>query len=150
MSLTLQFRPMTDADLPQVLVLEQRSQPHPWTETLFRRELENPHAAIDLALAGGCPVGYVVSWLVAGELEIQNVVTDPDWRRRGVAKAILLRLLAAAPARGAERALLEVRSGNAGAIALYAGLGFVVDGRRRGYYSDGEDAVLMSLLLVEC
>lgn len=147
--MNLQFRPMTDADLPQVLVLEQRSQPHPWTEVLFRRELENPHAAIDLALAAERPVGYVVSWLVAGELEIQNVVTDPDWRRRGVAKALLERLVADAVTRGAERALLEVRSSNVGAIALYAGFGFVVDGQRRGYYSDGEDAVLMSLPLVE-
>jgi len=56
-------------------------------------------------------------------------------------------LLERARAARAERADLEVRAGNAAAIALYASEGFVPVGRRRRYYGNGEDALLMSLVL---
>ena len=51
---------------------------------------------------------------------------------------------------GAVEMELEVRAGSSGAIALYTGLGFIVVGRRAGYYRDpNEDAVLMQLKLAE-
>jgi ribosomal-protein-alanine N-acetyltransferase len=78
---------------------------------------------------------------------VLDVVTAPESRRSGVGRALMLEALGDGGQRGATRALLEVRRSNAPAIALYRSLGFLHDTVRRGYYQDGEDAVLMSLSL---
>lgn len=90
-------------------------------------------------------VGYAAARLTPDAAEILDVVVDPAWRRRGVATRLLTGLLDAVRQRGAAAATLEVRAGNLGARALYGHLGFVVEGRRPGYYRDGEDALLLWL-----
>ena len=67
----------------------------------------------------------------------------PDHRRQGFGRGVLLQLLASARQRGLERATLEVRASNHTALALYESLGFRTAGRRRRYYSDGEDALIL-------
>jgi len=140
----LLIRPMLAGDLDRVAALESASHDHPWSMELFRRELANPVARIDLLLTGAVLVGYLCSWLVAGELEIQNVVISVRFRRQGLAERLIGQALTRARAEGAIRALLEVRAGNAPALGLYRKLGFVACGLRRSYYPDGEDAVLMT------
>lgn len=93
--------------------------------------------------------GFVVCQVVLDDLNILNVAVAPRAQRRGIASALLERLLAAQPG-GAGRCLLDVRESNVAARALYQKLGFSEDGVRRNYYptSQGrEDAVLMSLSL---
>jgi [ribosomal protein S18]-alanine N-acetyltransferase len=145
MDFDYQLRSMTRADLDQVLALEQRCHPQPWSRTTFERELANKVARIDLLLIDEVVVGYLCSWQVAGELEIQNIVTAPEWRRKGLARLLMHELLKRASAGQIERTLLEVRAGNAAAIALYKRFGFRIDTRRDNYYADGEAAILMSL-----
>jgi ribosomal-protein-alanine N-acetyltransferase len=140
-----QIRGMTSEDLDPVLELEQRCHRHPWSRAVFVRELAQEVSAIDLLLLGDQLAGYVVSWSVAGEVEIQNIVTAPKLRRKGLAIILLQHVLVRAAEQGSRRALLEVRAGNAAAIALYERLGFKINGRREHYYSDGEAALLMSL-----
>ena len=89
-------------------------------------------------------VGYAGGWVVDGDVQILKVGIDPDWRRRGVARMLLARVADDARNLGARTCSLEVRAANAGAQALYGALGLTVAGKRPRYYSDGEDAVIMT------
>jgi len=142
--LDILIRAMRDDDLEQVVALERECHRHPWSKDLFRQELANPVAQIELIFVGAVLAGFLCTWRVADELEIQNVVTSTSYRRQGLAERLIEQALLRARADGARRSLLEVRSGNAPARRLYHKLGFVESGLRRGYYPDGEDAVLMS------
>lgn len=93
-------------------------------------------------------VGYILTWLVADELHVLNVATEPSLRRRGVGRALVEQAVAFARQHRVRIVLLEVRRGNRAAIQLYRSFGFSVAGLRRGYYSDNaEDAIEMVLVL---
>ena len=136
---------MGEADLEAVVCLEKEAQTSPWNAEMFRQELRNPLAHIDLLWCAGRLAGYLCSLFVAGELHILNVVTSPEMRRRGVAYALVRHVLQRSLRQGLEAAFLEVRYGNQAAIALYEEFGFRPGAVRRNYYSDGEDALLMKL-----
>lgn len=135
---------LRENDLPAVLAIEQQSYPHPWTAEQFLQELENPVAAVELIWSGDHLAGYICYWLIVGELQILNIATSPQFRRRGVAGQLLMHVFACCADQALERAWLEVRAGNKAAIALYQQQGFVADTVRAGYYRDGEDALLMA------
>ena len=143
------IEPMTVGDLPEVLGIERTSFPSPWTEANFRHEIEgNPFAWNIVARAGGRVAGFACAYVVAGELMINDLAVDASCRRRGTGRALLAHLVDGARSRACRRATLEVRPSNAPARALYAGAGFVVVGRRGGYYADtGEDALLLECAL---
>lgn len=86
----------------------------------------------------GC---WAIGQAVAGECHVLDVRVAEELRRRGLGRALVEALVEAC---AAEVAHLEVRADNAGAIALYAAIGFGEIGRRRAYYPDGCDALLMS------
>lgn len=134
---------MKAADLPEVLEIEGQCQPDPWSEAMFHGELNNPCATVEVCVLEGAVVGFLCSWLVQGELSILNLATAPQRQRRGIAARLLQGCLDRAAQAGLERAWLEVRAGNAGAIALYRRFGFVEAGRRKKYYADGEDALVL-------
>jgi len=100
-----------------------------------------------LEMAGGfglcVPEGFVLARVAADEAEILTLAVVPEARRQGVGAGLLAGAMAAAAARGAAAMFLEVAEGNAAARALYAAAGFAEVGRRRGYYPDGGDAVVM-------
>ncbi len=87
--------------------------------------------------------GLVLARMAADEAEVLTIGVAPDTRRRGHGAALLRGALAAARARGAGAMFLEVAAGNAPALALYAREGFAEVGRRRRYYSDGADALVL-------
>lgn len=134
---------MQPEDLEAVYQLECASQSEPWSRQHFIDEINNPVASVDLYWCGATLTGFLCTWLVAGELQVQNLVTLPEFRRRGIAA----RLLEYAITRGSRSDLtaiwLEVRAGNVAAIALYERFGFKVSGTRLRYYPDGEDALVM-------
>jgi ribosomal-protein-alanine N-acetyltransferase len=89
-------------------------------------------------------IGFCSFWRVFDELHINNLAVDPAYRRRGVAAALLTRVLAEAPRMGARRTLLEVRRSNSGARQLYERFGFSIAGTRRNYYTQPvEDALVL-------
>ncbi len=95
-------------------------------------------------------LGFAVGKAIGAEsaAELESVVVEATARRGGVGRALCEAVVAWC--RGEEAAVveLEVRTGSAGAIALYTGLGFAAVGRRRGYYREPvEDAVMMRLLV---
>jgi ribosomal-protein-alanine acetyltransferase/tRNA threonylcarbamoyl adenosine modification protein YeaZ len=138
------LRPFRDADIPEVAAVERRVFSDPWPESFFRGELGQPLVYARVAERGGALAGYCIAWLGAGTAHLGNLAVVPETRRRGVATALLLDLLARVREGDVDTLTLEVRASNFAAQALYRAHGFRLAGLRRGYYSDtGEDALLM-------
>lgn len=136
----------------QVLAIESRVYPRPWSPTLFASELAQRDTRTYLiarARDGGRTrriIGYGGVMVAVGEAHITTLATHPDHHRRKVGARLLCALLRTAIDRGAGAATLEVRSTNAGAQALYRSVGFAPVGVRPRYYGEtGEDAVVMWL-----
>jgi [ribosomal protein S18]-alanine N-acetyltransferase len=87
--------------------------------------------------------GFVLARAAGGEAEILTLAVLPAARRRGLGGALMAAALAGAALRGAAVMFLEVAAGNAAACGLYHGLGFAGVGRRRCYYPDGSDALVL-------
>lgn len=138
-------------DLDRIVAIEQESFATPWSRKMLEVELEgkNPFSRFLTARwrtdgPDGEVVGYIGFWIVFDELRVMNVAVAPEMRRRGIARALVERAMAAGREGGAERALLEVRASNEGARRLYERLGFRQVALRRRYYTQpDEDAVLM-------
>jgi ribosomal-protein-alanine N-acetyltransferase len=139
----LDIRRLTYADLPQLIAIERRAFPTPWSMAMFVLELSKPAGVCLAALRGGEMVGYLICSRYDTVWHIMNVAVDPIERRKGIATAMLTDLLRRIDSPTA-RFTLEVRESNHGAIELYERFGFRAAGRRRRYYQDnGEDAVVM-------
>lgn len=141
------IRKMIEADLEQVVAIDQVSFSLPWPARSFHYELTDNFTSRNwVAEVDGRVAAMMVGWLIVDELHVATIATHPDYRGRGIGKKILIHALQAARDEGVFRAFLEVREGNAAAIKMYQNLGFVEDGRRKEYYKDkNEDAILMSL-----
>ncbi|QNN51457.1 ribosomal protein S18-alanine N-acetyltransferase [Nocardioides mesophilus] len=135
------------ADVAAVVRLEQELfGPDAWSEPQVREELLGARRRSWVALAGPAPgrvVGYAVTLRSGDVADLQRIGVDPAHRRRGLARALLAGAVDAAAADGAVRLLLEVSAGNAAAIGFYAAVGFAPIARRRRYYRDGSDALVM-------
>ncbi len=137
--------PMQASDLETVHRLECLCQQNPWSRRHFADELANPVATVDLYWRGTGLAGFLCCWLVAGELQVQNLATAPSLRREGIAARLMTHALYRSGRNGGlTAAWLEVRAGNTPAIALYERFGFTVSGVRKAYYPDGEDALVMT------
>lgn len=137
------IRRLTYADLPQVIALERRAFPTPWSLAMFVLELSKPGGVCLAARHDGGLVGYLICSRYDTVWHIMNVAVDPARRRVGVATALLQELFERVGDDNA-RFTLEVRTSNAAAISLYERFGFRTAGTRRRYYQDnGEDALIM-------
>jgi ribosomal-protein-alanine N-acetyltransferase len=149
---------MTEHDLLEVVEIEESSGLSRWGWTAYYSELQggNRHLMLGAQIADsgqthGAPklAGYIVGRMGADELHINNVAVRESYRRRGIGRALLNRILEAGERSGVPCAFLELRAGNAAALALYEGCGFHVTSRRRNYYSEPvEDALVMTIQLV--
>ncbi|PZU97612.1 MAG: ribosomal-protein-alanine N-acetyltransferase [Leptolyngbya sp.] len=92
---------------------------------------------------GSTLLGLGCYWAILDEAHITVLAIDPRYQRRGLGKWLLVNLLTDANERALTRATLEVRPSNSRALALYESLGFETLGRRRRYYADGEDALIL-------
>ena len=136
--------PMTQAHISRIAELETICFSDPWPDAAIRSELENPLSYWLVAVDGDQVVGYVGSQSVMGEADIMNVAVDPAYRRKGVAKNLLVSLERDLSAKEVHSLTLEVRASNAPAITLYDSLGFVQVGRRPSYYhKPKEDALIL-------
>jgi [ribosomal protein S18]-alanine N-acetyltransferase len=143
MTLDLEIRRLTYADLPQVIAIERRAFPTPWSLAMFVLELSKPSGISLAALLDGRIVGYLVCSRYDTVWHVMNVAVDVNLLRQGIATALLERLFDMAD-KPNEQYTLEVRTSNEAAIRLYERFDFRAAGRRRAYYHDNrEDALIM-------
>ena len=137
-----------DPHLDEIVAIERRAYPTPWSRTMFAGELSKPTSlclgAFDAPT--GRLVGYVIASRYVDAWHVMNVCVDPVFQGHGIAATLLERLLALTDGDGRQGYTLEVRVSNERAIRLYQRLGFVNRGIRRAYYTDNrEDAIVMWL-----
>jgi [ribosomal protein S18]-alanine N-acetyltransferase len=138
----IRIRSLTYADLPQVIAIERRSFPTPWSLAMFVLELSKPSGVCLAAVENGAIVGYLVCSKYDRVWHLMNIAVDPAARNRGFGHRLLEALFDRAGQN--ESYTLEVRTSNAPAIALYEQYGFRSAGTRPRYYQDtGEDAMIM-------
>jgi ribosomal-protein-alanine N-acetyltransferase len=138
------IRTLTLGDLDVIEEIERRSYPTPWSRSMFAGELAKPASLCLGAFEGEQLGGYLIVSRYVDAWHVMNIAVDPEFRRRGVATALLERLLELTEDGSGRGYTLEVRVSNDGAIKLYERLGFTARGIRRGYYTDNrEDALIM-------
>ncbi|AFZ23435.1 (SSU ribosomal protein S18P)-alanine acetyltransferase [Cylindrospermum stagnale PCC 7417] len=144
-NLKIQF--LTLEHLTQLLELDQACFGGLWSLAGYQRELESPNShllGLFSPLTGSRLLGMGCFWSILEEAHITILAVHPQYHRQGLGAALLYSLMKTARNLGLERATLEVRASNAGAICLYEKFGFKTAGRRRRYYQDNnEDALIL-------
>ena len=135
---------MNESHVAAVAELEKICFSDPWSEKSVASELNNKLALWLVAEEENRVAGYIGSQTCGDESDVMNVAVHPDFRRRGIAEALVKDLVDQLKAIGSRCLTLEVRASNAPAIALYEKMGFVEVGRRKNYYRNPrEDALIM-------
>lgn len=141
----LSYRPLDAAHAPDVAALESAVMgSDAWKASLVADELPRKDRTWWAAFDGNVLAGYCGGWIVDGQVQILKIATDPAYRRRGIAAELLALVASDARNLGATEMTLEVRASNAGAQTFYERMGLRNIGTRPHYYSDREDAVIMS------
>lgn len=126
-------------DLELLLELERVCFPDAWRRDWLEVVLKESRYLVLMVEEGG----YILGWSAAGEAEIERLGVLPHCRGQGWAKALTQAMIEEFRARRVDAVFLEVRADNAPARALYRACEFEESGRRRAYYDDGQDAILM-------
>ena len=135
---------MSESHVAQVAELEKICFSDPWSENSVASELKNKLALWLVAEEGDRVAGYIGSQTCGDESDVMNVAVHPDFRRRGIAEALVNALVEELKAIGSHCLTLEVRASNVPAISLYEKLGFTEIGRRKNYYRNPiEDALIL-------
>ncbi|MEM6253008.1 MAG: ribosomal protein S18-alanine N-acetyltransferase [Cyanobacteria bacterium P01_D01_bin.156] len=147
MTISLACQILTDELLPAVLSLDKICLGGLWTEAGYRREIESPNSDLLVLLinnnADRKVIGLGCLWAILDEAHITTLAIHPDYHRQRLGQRLLIQLLRLAQQRTLTHATLEVRATNSKALALYEKFGFRMAGRRKRYYSDGEDALIL-------
>ena len=137
--------PMNPAHVAQVAQLEIICfGTEAWSEKSVASELNNPLSFWLVAVDGDNVAGYVGSQTVMDESDMMNVAVHPDYRKQGIATALIVGLVEELRKKGSHCLTLEVRASNENAISLYKKLDFQEVGRRKNYYRNPrEDALIL-------
>lgn len=147
--MTVRIREMIMEDLPGALEVERKCfGKEAWSEASYHATLLLPYAHYFVAEEVLPPIHRIVGTLglrlIAGEGEITNVAVLPDCRGRNISSLLMREAIDQSAGSDVRDLTLEVRAGNIPAISLYEKFGFVVEGRRPGFYRNPtEDALIM-------
>ncbi len=137
---------MKEGDLPFVLEIENVSFPNPWREMTFKGEIYNQPISYPFVIMYKPQkkvIGYLVFWQIKEQMQINNIAIHPDFRRMGIAEAVLRRVLSEVRRGEMKYVTLEVRPSNVAARTLYNKLGFDVMGIKENYYHDPPEHALV-------
>jgi ribosomal-protein-alanine N-acetyltransferase len=143
--LEMTIEPLAESHLGAVLRIERESFPAPWTEGMFRQEVEETWLSRSfVALQDGHVVGYVIAWFLRGEVHVLNIAVAGTYQRQGIGRRLLAHVIELGEQADHHLVTLEVRASNDPAKLLYVTMGFAPVGVRRRYYRDNdEDAIVM-------
>jgi ribosomal-protein-alanine N-acetyltransferase len=142
----IELRKLRLRDLGAIEEIERASYPTPWSRSMFAGELAKPSSICLGAVDGEQDelVGYLIISRYVDAWHVMNIAVAPEFRRKGIARALMERLFEVTERDARRGYTLEVRVSNDAAISLYEALGFRARGIRRGYYTDNrEDALIM-------
>ncbi len=114
-----------------------------WSVEQFWQEIAQPSRHYVVARDGNDLIAYAGAFVTPPDSDVQTIAVRADCQGRGVATMLLTELMSAARERGASHMLLEVRTDNAPALALYERFGFMRISQRTRYYPDGGDALIL-------
>jgi len=136
------IRIATSNDLADILSIEKKVFNHPWSKEQLSWELNSQPAAENyVMIARGNMIGYLFSHVVDDDVQILNIAIDIPFQHKGYGEQLLSYFL---DQFNTDISIhLEVRKSNFPAINLYLKFGFHETGTRKGYYADGEDAIIM-------
>lgn len=143
---SVKILPMSKEDIDGILKIEEASYgEHHWSKDSFYGELKNPLARYFSAFdENNNLIAYAGSWLVIDEAHITNVSVSPEYRRKHVGEALLVKIIETCYKEMVKYLTLEVRVSNTPAINLYTKYAFKSLGTRKGYYqNNNEDAYIM-------
>lgn len=147
----LAYAPMTEADLDDVVALEQAVYPHPWTRGNFADSLASGYHAWVVRDEAGTLAGYFLLMAAVDEGHLLNVAVAAARQHAGLGRYLLDKVAACARGLSMDSILLEVRLSNLRALQVYRAYGFAEIGRRKGYYpaynGQREDAIVMRFVL---
>ena len=137
------FRKMTVTDVDAVAEIEFNSFDLPWTlEDFWYETVRNDSESIVAELDGKI-VAYACAWISFGDADVANIAVEKNYRGQGIGAKLFAEIIRRVKLRGVHGVTLEVRVSNTAAIKLYEKFGLHGVGVRKGYYEDGEDALIM-------
>jgi ribosomal-protein-alanine N-acetyltransferase len=147
----LNYQPMQEGDLDEVVAVEHTVYPHPWTRANFADSLNQGYEAWVLRSLQGELLGYFLVMAIVDEAHLLNVAVAQEWQGKGLGRLLLNQSVALSRGLGMESILLEVRPSNERAREIYQRYGFSEIGRRKAYYpaadQQREDAIVMRFAL---
>lgn len=143
--LAVRIMRMRRRHLRQVMKIEERVYPRPWSLSVFHGELASRDGSrcYVVAKVGPHVVGYAGFLTSLEDAHVTNIAVDPAWHRHKVGTRLMLTLAHQARAQGLRNLTLEVRVSNKGALVMYHRFGFAPAGIRQKYYENVEDAIVM-------
>lgn len=142
---------MQPSDLPEVVRIENRIYPFPWTHGNFLDSIQSGYETWIARDGKGAMIGYFLLMVAVDEAHLLNITVDFAFQRKGMGRALLDKVVALARGAGMQSVLLEVRPSNEHALAVYRHYGFAEIGFRRNYYpaprNTREDAIVMRMAL---
>ena len=144
----MMFASMEHEDLESIAALEEKCFIEPWDTEDCRRELdENPFSNGWILKQEDKIVAYAFLWETFEMAQLARIGVDPALRKQGIAKEMMQHLIERAREAGCEFMTLEVRQSNVAARHLYEGCEFIQVNVSKGYYPNGEDAIVMTKAL---
>ena len=146
---TIEYYLADSRHVDQMHEIEEMTFSVPWSyKSLFDDVCNHDISLYIVGMCGDELISYAGLWYVMEESHITNIAVKESFRRRGIGVEMMNRLFDAAGKLHVKTMTLEVRESNTAAISLYEKIGFIKEGRRKGYYADNyEDALIMNITL---
>lgn len=140
----MQIVEFRDEHIDDILKVEKECFKDAWSEKMFKEEISGKFSHYFVAIVDNHAIAYMGMWSLSGEGHITNIAVAKNYRRCGIAKALISHFIEIAKRDNLEFMTLEVRASNTPAISLYKSFGFLDVGVRKNYYYNKEDALLLT------
>jgi len=135
---------MKSGDIDKIVAIEKVCFPDPWPRSAFENIIDSSDHGARVTLVENKIVAYGCYLIIANEAHLTNLAVLPEFRRKSLARQLLVEILEIAQRKECEYILLEVRPRNESAISFYEQTGFKLLYRRPRYYRNPvEDALVM-------